>query len=294
MAQHCSMDVLQKLRRQFDAIPDNVFFDEVVKMMPADLEGRCKILDDLSRLDQTHRLNSELPFRRSFDKPTLDVVKLDEDSEIYQQVSSLFQKTLRSEEDGENCEIENIFHINNKSISDTFVNASKEMERRLKRKPREEILLHGTSGRAAASIMRNNFDADASPSDLGVDGTERPKRWQYGQGIYLTAFSSTSLVFGNTTLVCKVLLGNCEPISYDSVMLEDIPAEYDSRKLTYKGENEARVCVIKKAEHILPYCVITLKNKELSAERKRHAFISSEKKQLATIIGRLGLERECF
>ena len=72
MAQHCSMDVLQKLRRQFDAIPDDVFFDEVVKMMPADLEGRCKILDDLSRLDQTHRLNSELPFRRSLDKPTLD------------------------------------------------------------------------------------------------------------------------------------------------------------------------------------------------------------------------------
>ena len=116
MAQHCSMDVLQKLRRQFDAIPDNVFFDEVVKMMPADLEGRGKIIDDLSRLDQTHRLNSELPFRRSFDKPTLDVVKLDEDSDIYQQVSSLFKKTLRSEEDGENCEIENIFHINNKSI----------------------------------------------------------------------------------------------------------------------------------------------------------------------------------
>ena len=264
-----SANVLKHLKRQFDSIPDNALHDEAVKMMFYDDEGRQKITEDLLRMNRTYQ-------------PKFEVVKIDEaeDGYIYMQISNYFKKTLGSREGGENCEIENIFKIKNSFISDIYNDAYKEMERKLKGKSREELLFHGTSDKAIASIIKNNFDADARPADLGVQGEQREKRSQYGKGIYFSSSSAMALFYGNNILVCKVILGNVETMSMNeaSSVTREIPAKYDSRKV-------GTICVVKDIHHILPYCVITLKNKNLSSQRKKGAFVSCEKKLLSTKIG---------
>ena len=264
-----STTVLSKLKKQFESIPDNALHDEAVKMMFADAEGRKKIIDDLSRMDHVY-------------KPKFDVVKIDEDDAIYKQMSNYFKKTLGSWEKGQNCEIENIFKINNNFISDIYNDASNEMERKLGEKPREELLFHGTSDKAIAAIIKNNFDPDASPTD------QRQKKSHYGKGIYFSSSSSGALLYGNNIMVCKVILGNSDIISFDeaSNVTREIPAQCDSRKVTRKDEKEAHICVVKENHHVLPYCVITLKNKKLSSEKRKHTLVSSEKKKLSTKLGK--------
>ena len=266
--------VLQQLKRQFESIPDNALHDEAVKMMFTDAEGRQKIMEDLSRMNHVYQ-------------PKFDVFKLGEGCGIYKEISSYFKKTLGSREEGENCEIENIFKINNSFISEIYNDAASEMERKLGEKPREELLFHGTSDQAIASIVKNNFDTSASPIDREVHGEMRQKRSYYGNGIYLSSYSGVALMYGNNILVCYVTLGKCETIGLNesSTVIREIPEEYDSRKLT-QNDGSAHVCVIKEAQHILPYCVITLKNKNLSSQRKRQAFVLSEKKKLSTKIGK--------
>ena len=108
------------------------------------------------------------------------VVKVAEDSAKYKIMSDYYKKSIESREEGENCEIENIFQINNKCISDRYNDALKEMERKLGEKPKEQYWYHGTSDKAIASIIKSNFDVEARPNDLGVLGEQRPKRAMYG------------------------------------------------------------------------------------------------------------------
>ena len=267
-----SASVFQQLKKQFEWIPGNILHDEAIEMMFADAEGRQKITENLVRMDRIY-------------KPKFDVVKIDTEDAVYKQISNYFKKTISSKEEGENCEIENIFKINNSTILDIYNEASNEMERKLGEKPREELLFHGTSDKAIASIIKNNFDVDASPTDLGVQGEKRPKKSQFGEGIYLSSSSAIALLYGNNILVCKIILGNVETISMNeaSSVSREIPEKYDSRKVTLNG---GHILVVKEHLHILPYCVITLRNKNLSSQRKKEAFVSSEKKKLSTKIGR--------
>ena len=270
-----SEDVVQKLRRQFEAIPSNTLHDEAVKMMFADANGRKKIMEDLSGMEDVYTSK-------------YGVVKIAEDSANYKQVSDYFEKTLGSREEGENCEIENIFEINNKYTSDNYNDALKEMERKLGEKPMERIFCHGTSDKAIASIIKNNFDVEAIPNDFGVHGEGRPKRAMYGKGIYLGNSSATALLYGNIIIVCHVIMGKCEKISFDdaSVNNRNIPAEYDTRVLVNTKNIDGHICIVKETRHVLPQFVISLKNKGLSWERKRSAFIITEKRKLSTMLGR--------
>ena len=84
-----------------------------------------------------------------------------------------------------------------------------------------------------------------------------------------------ALLYGNNILVCKVTLGNVETIGMNeaSSMTKEIPEEYDSRKVTLKG---GHILVVKEHLHILPYCVITLRNKNLSSQRKKGLFVQQQ------------------
>ena len=48
---------------------------------------------------------------------------------------------------------------------------------------------------------------------------------------------------------------------------------------------DGHICVVKETHHILPYCVITLRNKNLSSQKKKEAFILLEKRKLSKKIG---------
>ena len=62
-----STEVFQKLRKQFEDIPDNLLHDEATKMMFAAVEDREKIMEDLSRIDHAYKvLNYEYLFEKIF------------------------------------------------------------------------------------------------------------------------------------------------------------------------------------------------------------------------------------
>ena len=284
-----SSDCLQKkLKKQFEFIPDDHLHGEAVKMMF--VEGRHNVMRDLERMDHVYK---------QVDKPTIDVVKIEEEDAIYKQMSDHFKKNLASREEDEKCEIENIFKINNNFISYVYNDASYEMERKLGEKPIEELLFHGTSDEAIAGIIKNNFDADASPTDTDTTtGYVRPKGSQYGKGIYFCSSSATASKYGNNILVCKVILGNCETFSPEKMrekmkarqggsqkwfnVNREISAEYDSRKVeTSKGVN---VYVIKETDHILPYCVITTKNKNLCWAKSK--FLRAKSRMASSLLAR--------
>ena len=278
-----SSNVFKQLKNQFGSLPDITLHDEAVKMMFTDAGGRQKIIEDLSKMDNVYKRLNLLPYH--FGKPRLDIISADDNSPVYKQLSDYFKKSLRSKEK-ENCEIENIFKVNNEVIFGRYSEASKELEKKLGEKPREELLFHGTSEKAVASIIKNNFDADEIPNDSRFVGAQRPKRSKYGKGIYFTSSSALSLLYGNIIIVCKVLPGNCEINSYDKIENnKELPAEYDSRRLFLKGDKENYICIVKNTDLINPSFVITLKNKQLSAEWKRKVFVASEKRKLSSKLG---------
>ena len=254
-------------------------------MMFSDAEGRKKIMRDLQRMDHVYK---------HVDKPTFEVVKIEKRDAIYEQMSDHFKKNLGSLEEEETCNIENVYTINNYFISYVYNDAFNEMERKLGKKPMEELLFHGTSDKAIASIIKNNFDADASPT-VGDNGHMRPKRSQYGRGIYFCSSSATASKFGNNIVVCKVIIGNCETISLSppsrslslsspSHLNMEISAKYDSRKVMIStGVN---VFVIKETHHILPYCVITTKRKNLSWSRSKFLRAKSKIASASSILAR--------
>ena len=62
-----STEVFQKLRKQFEDIPDNLLHDEATKMMFAAVEDREKIMEDLSRMDHEYKVvNYESLFEKIF------------------------------------------------------------------------------------------------------------------------------------------------------------------------------------------------------------------------------------
>ena len=145
-----SSDVLQKkLKKQFEFIPDDHLHGAAVKMMFVDPEGRQKIMRNLLTMDRVYK---------QADKPTFEVVKIEEDDAIYKHISDHFKENLGSKEDDENCEIENIYKINNYFISYVYNDAINEMERKLGEKPTEELLFHGTSDKAISGFIKNNFE----------------------------------------------------------------------------------------------------------------------------------------
>ena len=127
-------------------------------------------------------------------------------------------------------------YIENKSLEEVFNCKKQEFGQLEGQSNNDEVLLfHGTSSANTDGICRTNFNLDISV------------RFAYGRGIYLSKYPITSLQYGEALLVCKVLLG-CEQ-KHSSQLQEG----YDSLKVVGKKG----IYVIRSAEQILPYCVIS-------------------------------------
>ena len=68
---------------------------------------------------------------------------------------------------------------------------------------KEVLLFHGTNSCNIRSIFEDNFD-------LGAEPVGRDKRSVYGHGVYLSQFPEVALNYGDTLVVCRVLLGRVQ------------------------------------------------------------------------------------
>ena len=82
-----------------------------------------------------------------------------------------------------------------------FENAGKEME--------EVLLWHGTNPSSLEPILRNNFDIESAPLQPELGGG-REKKMLFGRGIYFSEVPTVSLMYGNTLILCRVVLGACQ------------------------------------------------------------------------------------
>jgi len=155
--------------------------------------------------------------------------------------------------------LESIVYLDNGEIKDKFEEQKKifEMEGKIDKygKVKELLLFHGTSNESMNLIVENNFSIDHLP-------TERGKVMLFGRGIYFSELPGVSLMYGDSLLLCKVILGKVQKYYPNGDTPPEIPDEFDSR-VVIKDKLEV-VTVVKKASQILPYCIVNIKPDRVS------------------------------
>ena len=205
-------------------------------------------------------------------KAEQEVFKLEESSVQFKTLSEHVMRTIGRKGNREDLDIVDIFQIKNAFFEDTFYGNTTEEEKELTMSVKN-ILFHGTSKVAVESIIKNQFDVNAAPSEIKADGKKRSKKGVYGKGIYLTNYSATALDYGRNIICCKVILRRCESLHYlDYKAHHDIPATYDSRRVIRQDDE---IFIVKDPDHILPQFVITF---------GKPSFITQEKRSLTKTI----------
>ena len=104
--------------------------------------------------------------------------------------------------------IKSVVHLTNPGLSQQF-----EEERQLLLKQRkvdehglvrETLLFHGSENENVNIIVEENFSVEHQP--VG----KREKTMLFGRGLYMSPLPGVSLMYGETLLLCKVLLGKCQ------------------------------------------------------------------------------------
>ena len=200
-------------------------------------------------------------------KAEQEVFKLEESSVQFKTLSEHVMRTIGRKGNRGDLDIVDIFQIKNTSFEDAFYGNLTEEERELTTSVKN-ILFHGTSKVAVESIIKNQFDVNAAPSEIKSDGKTRSKKGVYGKGIYLTNYSATALDYGRNIICCKVILRRCETLFHlDNMANCDIPATYDSRRVTRQDDE---IFIVKDPDHILPQYVITFGKPSIISQEKRN------------------------
>jgi len=114
----------------------------------------------------------------------------------------------------------------------------------------ELLLFHGTSNENINKIVESNFCIDNLPMNRG-------KLMLFGKGVYFSELPGVSLMYGESILLCKVLLGKCQKYYPNGLTPPEIPEEFDSRVIVREGLEV--VTVVKKPSQILPFCIVNIK-----------------------------------
>ena len=116
--------------------------------------------------------------------------------------------------------------------------------------PTDEILAyHGTKEKSATSILQDNFKLEFA------------KRQAYGKGHYFSEFPDTSLGYGCSLLLCRILPGK-EYIDNTSL---NIPNGFNSKKVVKGSALDSdrntlgQMMIIENSDQILPCFVMDLK-----------------------------------
>ena len=99
-------------------------------------------------------------------------------------------------------------YIENVKLEKFFLAQKEKFE--IEGKGKEEVLLwHGTNPSALEPILRDNFDIESAPVQPELGGG-RDKKMLFGRGIYFSEVPTVSLMYGNTLILCRVVLGACQ------------------------------------------------------------------------------------
>ena len=150
--------------------------------------------------------------------------------------------------------LDSIVHINNPDLERDY-NVQKQLFENQGKVDKygmvpELLLFHGTTNESINKIADDNFLIDNLPMNRG-------KLMLFGKGVYFSELPGVSLMYGESLILCKVLLGKCQKYYPNGLTPPEIPDEFDSRVII-RGGLEV-VTVVKKASQILPFCIVNIK-----------------------------------
>lgn len=109
---------------------------------------------------------------------------------------------------------------------------------------------HGTKSISVDGIMEKNFNIDLIAQNTGNPG-------QYGAGIYFSETPEVCFGYGDSLILCKVLLGKCLDVTGKAAVKgKPVTAGYDSHGAHPTSHGHYQIIVIFDADHILPCYVI--------------------------------------
>ena len=109
---------------------------------------------------------------------------------------------------------------------------------------------HGTAATSVDEIMKNNFRIDLISKNTGNPG-------QYGSGIYFSEVPGVCFNYGNSLLLCKVLLGKCRDVTaVKDIQGKPLTPGYDSHGAYPTSDGNFKIIVIGDKDQILPCYLI--------------------------------------
>ena len=109
---------------------------------------------------------------------------------------------------------------------------------------------HGTGSTNVEGIMKNNFRIDLISQNTGNPG-------QYGSGIYFSEVPKVCFHYGESLLLCKVLLGKCRDVTkVQDVKGKPLTPGYDSHGAYPTSDGNFQIIVIPNKDQILPCYLI--------------------------------------
>ena len=109
---------------------------------------------------------------------------------------------------------------------------------------------HGTAATSVDEIMKNNFRIDLISKNTGNPG-------QYGSGIYFSEVPEVCFQYGDSLLLCKVLLGKCcDVTSIKDIKGKPLMSGYDSHGALTTSDGNFKIIVIFDKDQILPCYLI--------------------------------------
>jgi len=150
--------------------------------------------------------------------------------------------------------LDSIVHINNQDLERNYESQKQLFENEGKvdkyGNVPELLLFHGTTNENINKIVDDNFNIDILPMNRG-------KLMLFGKGVYFSELPGVSLMYGESLILCKVLLGKCQKYYPNGLTPPEIPEDFDSRVIIREGLEV--VTVVKKASQILPFCIVNIK-----------------------------------
>ena len=263
--------LLKSFKRKFPFVPHSVLQDKALDIA-LDVNLDVKIVEEqLWKQNETYQAQrisvrtftgKELP--HEIDKETYDF-----NNGIKTIFLHLYNKKKVTEIKDPEEAIESLKIVKNLALEEKFTKKKQELlaeaQAEYDEAPKEElmVLFHGTSEDSLRGIIKDGFQAEAKPVFKVTDVQKRTKMKAYGPGFYLTEYPSKALQYGNALVVCKVLLGNCQPFKKDDWIAKlPIQAGYHSKKIG-QGSLDGWIYVVRESSQILPVGIITLKDKNI-------------------------------
>jgi len=134
------------------------------------------------------------------------------------------------------------------------------------------LAFHGTKNESVETIIADNFNPKLLGTGSGDDG------W-YGAGIYLSEYPQTSLYYGRSLILCRVLPGKSFDMNEKEIRIGgDLKEGYDSHRVNVQERGYGEELVVFNPDQILPYCVVKYSAMEDKKESEQPNKKSKKKK----------------